>query len=323
MTNTTVLSNSVKSSLEQTLARLDGALGVLLRGGALALVLSATGCAVAPVDGDEAVDEADQALIGNGQTDWAQQQGQRNPTMVSYYGESWWSYNYSSCNSRFCPTMVDLFLKIRLKPVAGADLNWKKAGVVYRAPGTNELKTVNAYYFTTWGNGDEEWHVKITLPASTGLISFNAWYEDGASHTYFDDNNTELHAATIGSGTVAILQMGGSQFTNLVVDDRGAHGTISARVADIDYDKEIAMIYSTDGWLSSHWLDIGPGVNGWHWIEDYGSDYERWGVDVDIPGNFHQIQYAIVYRHGVAGAPKKYEFWDNNYGQNYLVTRSP
>ena len=174
-------SNTLTTTLELALARLDGALGVLLKGGALAgaVVLAAapvaSGCAVGADESGEDLGEAEEAIIGNGQTDWAQQQGQRNTAMVSYVGDTWWSYNYSTCSSRFCPTYVDVFLKLRVKPVQGADLNWKKVGVVYRAPGTNELKTINAYYYTTWGNGDEEWHVKMTLPASTGVVSFDAW----------------------------------------------------------------------------------------------------------------------------------------------------
>jgi hypothetical protein len=323
-------SNSILHALEKALARLDGSVALLARGGALAGVMMMTaapavsGCTADATSGDdEDPGESADAIIGNGQTDWAQQQGQRDTAMVSYVGDTWWSYNYSTCSSRFCPTYIDVFVKLRVKPVQGVDLNWKKVGVVYRTTGTSDLKTVNAYYFTTWGNGDEEWHVKMTVPASQNILSFNAWYQDGASHTYYDDNNGELHVATAGYTTTAIARLGGESFTNVVVDDGGVHGTISARVADIDWDKQIAMVYTTDGWQSSSWMNLGAGANEWHWAEDYGADYERWAIDVDLPGDFQSFQYAILYRHGVANSAKTYDFWDNNGGANYVVERQP
>lgn len=317
---------NIFTAIERVLSRLDGRLGALARGGAiasavtLALAPTAGGCVAAGDERDENLGEAGEEIIGAGQADWAQQQGQRNTSMVSYYHESWWAYNYSTCNARFCAQYIDLFVKLAVRPVQGADLSWKRVGVVYRAPGSTSLTTVTGSYFSTWNNGQEEWHVKITLPASTGLISFNAWYQDGAGHTYYDDNNGELHVGAVGSGTVAVVQMGGSPMTTVAVDSTGAHGSISARVADIDYDKQVTMVYTTDNWATTHWMDMGSAQNQWHWVEDYGSDYEHWAVDVNLPGRFNQLQYAIRYRHGVVNGAYAYEFWDNNGGQNYVVT---
>lgn len=319
----TVASNSASATLEKALARLDGSLATLLRGGAVACALSlaaapaVSGCAVTTTGegGDDDPGEASEALIGNGQSDWAQGQGQRNTAMVSYYQQSW--YNYTNCGSRYGCSGLDVFIKLRVKPVAGANLDQKRVGVVYRTPGTSNLTTVTGSYFSTWGNGDEEWHIKLPFPMAFGqaLISFNAWYQDGNGNTFYDDNSGELHPISIGTSPNAISQMGG--FTNVTLDATGVHGAISARVADIDPDKQVAMVYTTDGWQTSHWLDVGAGENQWHWVEDYGADYERWQVDVNLPGSFSAFQYAIVYRHGVVNGATTYEFWDNNFGGNY------
>lgn len=318
-------STNIFTAIEQAFARLDGRLGMLVKGGALlsAVTFAAapltSGCAVQADDSEEPLGEAQEEVIGNDQTDWAQQQGQRNTSMVRYYHENWWAYNYTTCNSRFCPQFIDLFVKLAVRPVQGADLNWKRVGLVYRAPGTNQLTTVTGTYYTTWNNGEEEWHIKITLPSYHNIVSFNAWYQDGAGHTYYDDNNGELHVTTVGSGSVAVIQMYGDSFTNVAVDRTGVHGTISARVADVDYNKQVSMVYTTDNWQTVHWMDMGSGQNQWHWVEDYGNDYERWAVDVNLPGNVQQFQYAIRYRHGVVNGAYAYEFWDNNNGQNYVV----
>ena len=315
-------SKSLFASLENALARRGGPLSRLARTGAFAGAITmaagplASGCADPSINGaDEDLGETSDAIIGGGQTDWAQQQGQRNTAKVSYYGESW--FNYTNCGNRGGCQGIDLFIKLRVKPAAGANIANKHVGVVYRAPGTNALTSVTGNYFTTWGNGDEEWHVKVTLQASQNVISFNAWYQDGLGSTLYDDNQGELHPISIGTSTTAITQFWG--LTNIVVDNTGAHGAIAMRLADIDTDKQVAMVYTTDNWQTTHWLDMGAGPNQWHWVEDYGADYERWQVDVNLPGTFQQLQYAVVYRHGVANGAKVYEFWDNNYGQNYIV----
>lgn len=322
-----VAQTNMFTAIEHVLARLDGRLGMIVRGGAfvsaVTLAAAPSGCALQGDDASEDLGEAQEKVIGDGQTDWAQQQGQRNTYWVNYYHESWWSYNYSTCTSRFCPQYIDLFIKLAVRPAINADLNWKRVGVVYRAAGTNQLTTVTGNYFSTWNNGQEEWHIKVTVPSSQNIISFNAWYQDGAGNTFYDDNNGELHVATIGPGSVAVVQMWGAPYTTVAVDGTGVHGSVSARVADIDYDKQVSMVYTTDGWRTSQWLDVGSGENGWHWAEDYGADYERWAVDLNLPGDFQQIQYAIRYRHGVVNGAYTYEFWDNNNGQNYVIDRAP
>lgn len=313
-------SPSFLAALEKLLGG-GGPVARLVRTGALAgaIALSlgpaATGCIAPAGDETEEVSEAEEAVIGGGQSDWAQGEGQRNPTMVSYYGERWWSF--TDCGSRFGCQGIDLFIKLRVKPVAGASLDWKKVGVVYRTPGSNDLVTALGSYFTTWGNGDEEWHVKVHLRSAQNLVSFNAWYQDGAGHTYFDDNSGELHAIAIGSSAAAITHLW--QNTNVAITPQGVEGTVSVRLADIDFDKQVAMVWTTDDWQTVGWMNMGSGANQWRWVEDYGSDYERWDVDVSLPGNFSKFQYAIVYRHGVVNGAALYEFWDNNGGSNWVV----
>lgn len=317
-------SPSFLAALEKVLGQLDGRVVRLVRTGAIAGILAVaaaplvTGC-TPPPGGDESEDigEADVAILGGGQTDWAQQQGQHNPAMVSYYGEKWWAY--TDCNSRFGCQGIDLFIKVRVKPVQGANLEQKRVGVVYRAPGEANPITVTGNYFTTWGNGDEEWHVKVPLRTWQNIVSFNAWYQDGTGNTFFEDNAGELHAIAIGSSTAAITHVW--QHTNVAVTAQGVQGDISVRLADLDWDKEVAIVWTTDDWATVNWFETGSGQNEWHWVEDQGGDYERWAINVDIPGDFQSFQYAVVYRHGIVNGAAVYEFWDNNGGSNWVVLR--
>src|SRR4051812_33580630 len=125
------------ASVERTLSRFQVATASLLRGSALAgaiLVAAAPGLAGCGQGFDAGQAGAiESAVLAGGQSDWAQQQGQRNTYWVQYRGESW--FQYTDCGSRGGCQGVDLFMKVYVRPAAGADLNWKRVGIVYRAPG--------------------------------------------------------------------------------------------------------------------------------------------------------------------------------------------
>lgn len=289
---------------------------------ATALVASSSpvlqACApLGPEDDSEGAEEGDESLLGGGQTDWAQNEGQRNTDQVSFYGESW--HHNTDCNTRAGCQGIDLFIKLRVRPAAYANLDQKRVGVVYRAPGEASPVTVTGTYFTTWDNGDEEWHVKVHLRSWQSVVAFNAWYQDGAGHTYFDDNSGDLHPISVGGTNAAIQQVWNP--VGLTVDATGVHGKIALRLADIDYDKDVQMVWTTDGWATANWSGTGEGPNAWHWVQDYGADFEQWEIDVAIEDEgVARFEYAIVYRHGGGeDGSKVYEFWDNNYGYNYKV----
>src|SRR5690606_28511933 len=112
--------------------------------------------------------------------------------------------------------------------------------------------------------------------------------------------------------------------SDVMIDDQGIHGTVLIDVADLDYDKDIRLVYTTDGWATVQELTIGPGpLNAWQWVGDTYGNRDRWQLELELPGSFDHIEYAIVYRHGVVGGADTYEYWDNNYGQNYRVEATP
>lgn len=277
--------------------------------GAMALAAGpgALGCLAEA--GDEAALEIGDVELT--EQDWAQYEGQRNTTMVSYVKSSW--HNYTGCGNRFGCTGVDVFVKLRVKPVAGANLDQKKVGVIYKTGGKGSEVTVNGYYFTTWGNGDEEWHVKISLPLSAQMVfTFDAWYQDGAGHTYYDDNGGELHVVNYGSTSTVISRDWAETTVN--VTSAGVQGKVVANLADLDYDKQAMVRWTVDGWQTYTDTPLS-------FVQDNSETYEKWEANLNAPGDFQQLQYAIVYRHGVVNGADVYEFWDNNNGFNYAVNR--
>jgi hypothetical protein len=272
-----------------------------------------TGCATEP-----AFDETSTAVLGDGQADWAQQQGRRDTSMVSYLGSFW--QEATDCGYRGGCQTISVFVKLKVKRVDGADLNWKRVGIAYRD--ANGLTTTAVgRYFSSYHDGYEEWHVPFSVRAwQYGVFTFNAWYQDGRGNTFYDDNAGELHAIKLQWSSPVAQQFGS---TALEWNETGLGGHIDLRVADLDYDKDLRLVWSTDGWNTVNESHMGaPGdTNAWYWLRDESSSFELWRLDLALAGDFDRFEYAIVYRHGAAGGGRTYEFWDNNFGSNYVLTR--
>ncbi len=319
------------TSTAQALQRIRRAkLKRLLNGGvatSAVATLAVQGLGACAVD-DEGATTLDQTEVapnvpapGDGKADWAQYEGERNTDMVVYRGEYW--TEQSDCNTRAGCMSLDLILKVFVKPVPAANLDAKRVGVVFRLPSWEPGRTATAMgsYYSSY-DGMEEWHVRIRMRQWDGTIIpvFNAWYQDGLGHTYYDDNMGEFHAADGWGQAIHQLWWNG---TDVQVNDSGVSGQIVVRVADLDWDKELDLVWTTNDWQDVHISGLGSpsDKNAWFWVEDsyYGRDVFR--MNLNIPGSYEEFEYAIVYRHGVTNNAIPYEFWDNAGGYNYTVTR--
>ncbi len=302
---------NIDDLLSRALRRARTSTGTILKGSALAGAVVLGGPA-----GLTGCDVADAPIEVTQQADWVQYEGQRNTDMVSY-AQSYWS-ECESYTSRFGCSTINVFLKVRVKPVAGANLDYKEVGVVWRDPYSGSEQTAYGHYVATWANGDEEWRVPVSVPAWRDYFAFNTFYRDGAYHTYYDDNQGEYHVVNAGPPT-QITRV--NPWANTVTaGEDGVQGTISLRVANLDWDKDIELFGTTDGWATMYRLGMGQAGdrNLWYWTENvYGG--ELWEIDLDLPGPVDQFEYAVVYRHGVINGAQVYEFWDNNGGGNYVV----
>jgi len=252
--------------------------------------------------------------------DWAQYEGHRNTNMVAYNGD-WWARCTS--NTRFGCGATAITLKLRVRPIANVDINWKKVGIVYHTPDDPTERTAVGSYFATYGDGTEEWQVTATIGA-TSVMLFDAWYQDGAGATWVDDNQGELHVINPGPGYQVVRVE--PWLNTATVGADGVHGTISIQAADLDFDKVIELVGTTDGWQTVQHFGMGAAgdKNRTYWKEDlsYGNR-ERWQIDLDLPGAATRFEYAVMYRHGVVNGARTSEFWDNNYGQNYAIVPAP
>jgi hypothetical protein len=316
-------------TLEQAVAELGRRGMVAIKHGAFMGTLSIGGIAMATNLAGSLLAPAIALATVNVGTDWAQDEGVRDESKVQFYDETWSHVETTgqTCSGRGCyggTTTTTVFVKLRVQPQWGADLDAKRVGVAYRDV-NGAQGTATGYYFTTHGDGYEEWHVPVQLTGFHHYIAFNAWYQGGTGGpTWYDDNQGELHLATVNDATHYMVRQS-SLDSDVMIDDTGIHGTIFIDVADIDYDKDIRLVYTTDNWATTQELTIGAGAfNAWHWVSDtpFGNS-ERWALELELLGSFDHIEYAIVYRHGVVNGADVYEYWDNNYGQNYWVQAAP
>jgi len=267
------------------------------------------------VDGPAATSEQDQA-------DWAQYEGKRDTSMVSFTGT--WSQNCAGNNTRFGCGSVAVHLAVRVKPQPGADLAWKRVGVVYRSPNDLTDRTAVGSYVQTYANGDEEWNVTVTTPSYKSTIIFDTWYQDGKGGTFVDDNQGEYHVVNAGPDYNIVRVE--PWLNTVAVTNTAITGKISLQASDLDFDKQLALVASKDGWQTV--IEMGSGSQGEknkvYWVEDFpfSEGRERWQVDVDLPADgATKFEYAVVYRHGIVNGAKTYEFWDNNGGTNYRVDK--
>lgn len=322
MTDANRPSSPLGDALEQTIARLKASTVAQLRRGAVLGVIAVaapgltSGCNTEVDPGDQAnIEEA----TNNGR-DWAQNQGRRNTAMVQFRRESW--HQYTNCASRGGCQSMDVFVKVYVRRVTGANLDQKRVGIVARvADGGGRTAQFLGRYHSTTADGWEEWHVQATFRnAEARYFMFNAWYQDGRGNTYYDDNGGELHVVHP-NGPNAIVRQAWDG-TTLRATGTGVQGHLAIDIADLDYDKDLKVVYTTDNWATTREMRIGNrgDANEVYWERDLFGDGERWGVDVNLPGAT-QMEYAIVYRHGVVQGSAPYEFWDNAGGHNYRITR--
>lgn len=296
-------------SLEQSLARLGDRPRTAAFGGTLASLLGVAlvpGCDPAPPAGTGTagtdVATRSQEVLADGQRDWAQNMGSRDRSMVRYYHEYW--RTYTDCGSRFGCSSITMFVKVAVKPVTGADLSYKKVGVAYREVGSPNPTTATGYYFATHPDGMEEWHVPIKSFSHLGAFTFNAWYEDGKYGRYYDDNNGELYALAWTDPNADFVTVRPDFASSTAkVTDTGIEGRLSLVIEDLDYDKDLSLEWTTDNWATTHTFGMGNAgdSNKVRWESNISRDFDRWSVDLSIPGSFTTFQFRIVYKHGVVG----------------------
>ncbi len=173
----------------------------------------------------------------------------------------------------------------------------------------------------TWMNGDD-WAV------STPVFNFacpqycaNLSYEFAVAYevngnTYWDNNGgwnylvaTDVEPIGTDPGPPAIL--GAEHVMLSQASWASSSATLSGRVIldNLAYQKNVDVLYSTDGWKTDAWASAQYSQWTTHGIE-------YWSFAIPMPAGASHVDFAIRYE--VAGQT----YWDNNLGLNYGVNPS-
>ncbi|WP_109301543.1 carbohydrate-binding protein [Aquimarina sp. AU474] len=138
--------------------------------------------------------------------------------------------------------------------------------------------------------------------------------------TYWDNNNGINYSMLVNIGAYlapeVILSLDSfytrfyRNYFNINVDARRNYGAPGA----------VEVVYTTDGWATTtrktlsyqRYFRVGYA----HYIQSPNQfDIDKWETSVQVDSEVNTIEYAVVY------TTNGQEYWDNNYGENYTITK--
>lgn len=95
---------------------------------------------------------------------------------------------------------------------------------------------------------------------------------------------------------------------------------IYADLKNLNYRKEVTLVYTTDNWITVKYAPLAYGntygYGGSNTIAEPNSKkFEKWYANIPMSSTVNKVNYALRYL--VNGV----EYWDNNYGRNYTINK--
>lgn len=211
-----------------------------------------------------------------------------------------------------------------------ANLAFDKNVSIYHEKVDGNWEEIPLSFDMSLENGEELWTGQYRYTAyAPGKVYDNEFvvkYEvDGV--TYWDNNggdNYVIEEKEIGSlfadpglnvsidtdyVNLYYFSFNDSNSLNFVVD-----------IKNIAPEKNVEVIFTTDGWQTKEYLSL-DFTKYWNTSYEYTTvspnpfGVERWTGSINIDPSITSVEYTVVYK--VNGQ----EYWDNNFGNNYVVTR--
>ena len=143
---------------------------------------------------------------------------------------------------------------------------------------------------------------------------------------YWDNNNGKNYSISNPLVTDGMFMQDGlnisadTYHTNFTAATTNGILRVFADVRNISYAKEVTLVYTTNNWQTVSYSNLNYantyGFGGSNYsLNPSSKNFEKWSVMVTLPSAATAVTYAIRYR--VNGL----EYWDNNYGKNYIKIR--
>ncbi len=212
-------------------------------------------------------------------------------------------------------------------------------GVVWADPAVDPVRVTVHYKITR--NGHElvhDWDTVEATPAVGDLWEFETgWYlmdcphycarivfqfavemEDADGAVWWDNNGAPFVDYVLASdGTAAVPVYHGP--VGILAEPvelswaRWIDGVFEGRVLveNLAYDKEVTIVYTTDGWQT-----VQTAAATWGWMS-LDPELETWRFRIPLPVPGQEVLFAI--RYDVDGQ----QFWDNDLGRDYVLPTPP
>ncbi len=182
----------------------------------------------------------------------------------------------------------------------------KRIGIRWTDNGWASVNVAWAQYEGTLADGFERWGIDVKIGEGQRPpteIEFAAFAEMNGTTAWDPHNNHYIYKSVLPHRPVTLVD------SKVTYDpDTGATVSGTIRAYNLENAKDVAVLYSTDGWQSSNAVlaTFAAGHDGSFTTPSLG---KAWLPD--------EVQYAVRYR--VGGN----EHWDNNRGENYRYRLAP
>ncbi len=187
---------------------------------------------------------------------------------------------------------------------------WLDMPAEYLRPAGNgwELWRAQLGWNAMWG-GDYPWQEAFAIKYG---VEGQTYWDNGDGHDYRMAQHT---GPMLGPGIHVLLEQA-TLYMNTFSGKSVFYGNLDVR--NLAYEKQVEVVFSTDGWNTVQQLGAGY-AGGYH--PAYASPIaapnafgtERWSFERELDYYAGSVEFAIAYT--VDGQT----YWDNNFGQNYVV----
>ncbi|GAA4273888.1 hypothetical protein U6A24_01890 [Aquimarina gracilis] len=222
---------------------------------------------------------------------------------------AWTSNSSSPVRQRFVKRFV-----VKVKNLA-----FQKQVAIHNATSNGNWVDIPLTFQQNIGNDEEIWVGEVEPDTQYYDDEFVVKYTVNGE-TFWDNNNGSNYSMSVNEGAflapeIEVLvdnyytRFSGSYFA-INVDARRNYGDAGS----------VEVVYTTDNWattqkaLLSYQRYFRVGYSNYI-ISPNQFDIDKWETSVQVDPNANSIEYAVVYR--TAGQ----EYWDNNYGNNYVINK--
>jgi carbohydrate/starch-binding protein with CBM21 domain len=238
-------------------------------------------------------------------------------TMVMAAGEVQLVSASSTTHSKYGMYQQDTSYKILVKNIA-----YTKNVSIWIQDTAGVWSAIPAEFYCSAPDNMEVWKAG-SIYRYPRILKFAVRYQVNGQ-TYWDNNNGSNYEVGPYSGTLLnnvplLVWFPGHLYSERDGTVKNSSINLVVNVQNLTYHKQVTVVYTTDGWATTQTKSLSfesAYTFGYTTIfspNAYG--VEIWKADVFVGENVNRIEYAVSY------TADGQTYWDNNFGNNYVVER--